>query len=173
MNINLENPRIYVACLASYNNGILHGCWIDAVTDVDTMRNEIQIMLSKSPIANAEDYAIHDYEGFGSFIIEQYTDLETICDYVAFYEEYEELGLEVSAYYGDIESAKEALENHYHGEYDSELDYATELFDECYAHELSEPVKSYIDYDAFCRDLFINDYLSIELNGKVYVFSHH
>ena len=23
-------PRIYVACLAAYNNGILHGVWIDA-----------------------------------------------------------------------------------------------------------------------------------------------
>ena len=23
-------PRIYVACLAAYNNGILHGAWIDA-----------------------------------------------------------------------------------------------------------------------------------------------
>jgi hypothetical protein len=26
-----EAPKIYVACLASYNNGILHGKWIDAV----------------------------------------------------------------------------------------------------------------------------------------------
>jgi antirestriction protein len=23
-------PRIYVACLAAYNNGNLHGAWIDA-----------------------------------------------------------------------------------------------------------------------------------------------
>ena len=25
-----EQPRIYVACLAAYNNGILHGAWIEA-----------------------------------------------------------------------------------------------------------------------------------------------
>ena len=25
-----DQPRIYVACLAAYNNGYLHGAWIDA-----------------------------------------------------------------------------------------------------------------------------------------------
>lgn len=25
-----DGPRIYVACLAAYNNGHLHGRWIDA-----------------------------------------------------------------------------------------------------------------------------------------------
>ena len=27
-----ETPRIYVACLAAYNNGCLHGRWIDVTT---------------------------------------------------------------------------------------------------------------------------------------------
>jgi len=35
-----DTPRVYVACLASYNNGILHGEWIDA-TDADEIREEI------------------------------------------------------------------------------------------------------------------------------------
>ena len=26
-------PRIYVACLAAYNNGHLHGAWIDAAQE--------------------------------------------------------------------------------------------------------------------------------------------
>ena len=29
-NVSDSNPRIYVACLAAYNNGYLHGAWIDA-----------------------------------------------------------------------------------------------------------------------------------------------
>jgi len=29
MTSNYTAPRIYVACLASYNNGVLHGSWID------------------------------------------------------------------------------------------------------------------------------------------------
>jgi Antirestriction protein (ArdA) len=27
----ITEPRIYVACLAAYNNGYLHGAWIDAI----------------------------------------------------------------------------------------------------------------------------------------------
>lgn len=30
----MENPAIYVADLAAYNNGILHGVWIDATKDI-------------------------------------------------------------------------------------------------------------------------------------------
>lgn len=52
--------RIYVACPAAYNNGILHGCWIDADQDVDGIWSGINAMLKSSPIAGAEEYAIHD-----------------------------------------------------------------------------------------------------------------
>ena len=30
-------PKIYVACLAAYNNGHLHGEWIDATQDVTVL----------------------------------------------------------------------------------------------------------------------------------------
>ncbi len=46
------NPRIYAACLASYNAGRLHGLWIDATTDVDAMQAEINAMLAASPEPN-------------------------------------------------------------------------------------------------------------------------
>ena len=35
MNTTTTTPKIYVACLASYNAGILHGRWIDADQDAD------------------------------------------------------------------------------------------------------------------------------------------
>jgi len=48
-----ETPRIYVASLADYNAGRLHGCWIDADQSADAIRDEIAQMLaeSKEPIA--------------------------------------------------------------------------------------------------------------------------
>ncbi len=52
--------RIYVACLVAYNNGNLHGAWINACQDEDAIHNEIRDMLKASPIENAEEYAIHD-----------------------------------------------------------------------------------------------------------------
>ncbi|GAA0687580.1 antirestriction protein ArdA [Dyella marensis] len=46
-------PRIYVACLASYNNGVLHGRWIDlAGLDVADVQSEIDEMLRESKYPN-------------------------------------------------------------------------------------------------------------------------
>jgi len=46
-------PRTYVACLASYNNGVLHGRWIDLDgLDVDDVRDEIAEMLRESKYPN-------------------------------------------------------------------------------------------------------------------------
>jgi antirestriction protein len=56
-------PRIYVACLASYNAGKLHGRWIDATIGADLIEHEIGEMLAESPEPGAEEFAIHDHEG--------------------------------------------------------------------------------------------------------------
>ena len=45
-------PRFYAACLASYNNGELHGAWIDASTDTDEMQEQIDAMLRASKFPN-------------------------------------------------------------------------------------------------------------------------
>lgn len=44
-----EEFRIYVACLAAYNNGKLHGAWIDATDDIDDIQDQINEMLESSP----------------------------------------------------------------------------------------------------------------------------
>ena len=59
-------PRIYVADLAAYNSGKLHGVWIDATEDLEDIQTQVQEMLKKSPEPFTEEYAIHDYEYFGS-----------------------------------------------------------------------------------------------------------
>ncbi|MDO7837100.1 antirestriction protein ArdA [Sphingobium sp. HBC34] len=40
-----EQPRIYVACLAAYNNGILHGTWIDAAQEPWALWDEVRASL--------------------------------------------------------------------------------------------------------------------------------
>ena len=172
MSTNLT-PQIYVACLASYNNGFLHGQWIDATQSEEEIHAEIQQMLAKSATPNAEEWAIHDYEDFGSYPLSEYESISSVCEIAAFIEEHGELGIEVASYMGDLKGAQEALENSYHGEYDNELDFATNLFDECYGNDIPENLKYYIDYDAFCRDIFISDYYSIEVAGKYHVFSNY
>lgn len=43
-----HTPRIYVACLASYNNGRMHGEWIDATADADEMQAEVDRILREA-----------------------------------------------------------------------------------------------------------------------------
>ena len=168
-----DQPSIYVACLESYNSGYLYGTWINATQDVADIYAEIQTMLANSPIDNAEEWAIQDYECFEGLRIDEYAGIETVKQYALFIEEHGKLGAAVFAYCGDIDHALETLENYYHGEWDSELDYATDLFDECYLHDLPAYIQGYIDYKSFSRDLFMGDYFSIRVDHKTHVFSCH
>lgn len=54
-----DTPRIYVACLAAYNAGRLHGRWIDADKGQDQIWAEVRQMLKESPESRAEEWAIH------------------------------------------------------------------------------------------------------------------
>ena len=175
MTIEIQTqPKIYIACLAAYNSGKLHGSWIDASQDLDDIQAEIQELLSKSPIAGAEEWTIHDDEGFGSCSISESEGLESVCEKAAFIAEHGELGAElISNFCGHFEDARIAMEDYYHGEHDSELEYASQLFDEIYLHDIPKSVQYYIDYEAFCRDLFLDGHYSIKVDHKVHVFSNH
>lgn len=66
------DPRIYVACLAAYNRGCLYGAWIPVEDDEAAVWLQINAMLAASPIAGAEEWVIHDYEGFGGVELAEY-----------------------------------------------------------------------------------------------------
>lgn len=165
----MDTPSIYVACLASYNNAVLHGVWIDATQSEDEIMENIWDMLDNSTEPNAGDYAIHDYEGFGNIKIHEYEAISNITEYASFIEEHGKLGLALLPDYS-IDDARLMLDEHYQGVYDSEVDFAKQLFDECYDHQLPDNLICYFDYEAFARDLFINDYRSVEFDGQTYVF---
>ena len=161
--------RIYVACLASYNNGILHGAWIDACQDEEVIREEINAMLKASPIPGAEEYAIHDYQGFEGARIEEYQGVESVVEIAAFIGEHGSLGGKLLEYFGDLEDARTAMEEDYRGEYSSLADFAQELTEETTG--IPENIKYYIDYERMGRDLEVNDVLAIETGiGEVHIF---
>ncbi|AUH72632.1 antirestriction protein ArdA [Legionella sainthelensi] len=163
-------PSIYVACLASYNNAILHGVWIDATQNEDKIMEEIWRMLDNSHEPDATEYTIHDYEGFGNLQIDEYESICNIIEYALFIQEHQELGLALLCEYS-IDDAKAMLENNYQGRYDSEVEFASQFFEECYANQVPDSLICYFDYEAFARDLFISDYCSVSVNGSIYVFS--
>jgi len=69
---------------AAYNNGHLHGEWIK-VTDEASIWEAVQAILFASPIDEAEEWAIHDYEGFeGAEVGEYYSfsNVVELADYI-------------------------------------------------------------------------------------------
>lgn len=200
-----DTPKIYVACLASYNNGKLYGKWIDANQSADEIQEEIKEMLLNSPEPNidalccdeclaithypkdnicpecgsdktkihptSEEWAIHDYEGFGDLKIDEYESIEEVARLAELIEEHGEAFAAYASYIGQDYADADNFEEAYCGEWDSEEEYAEDLMQQCY--EIPEYLQFYIDYEKWARDLFINDYFSAESsNGKVYVFRH-
>ena len=172
-NPNDNAPKIYVACLASYNSGILHGEWLDASLEVEEIQEKINQMLAISPIEDAEEWAIHDFENFYDLSIGEYESIDDVHKKALFVVEHGELGAKLTSYYGELETAEQALENHYQGEYENELDFAMQFFDEHYLHNIPENIQIYIDYEKFRRDVFIGDCFSLEASGKTHVFWQH
>lgn len=164
--------RIYVACLAAYNNGILHGAWINAEQGAENINNAVRDMLAASPIKNAEEFAIHDYEGFEGIRLSEYSGIDQVAKYAAFIAKHGALGGELFAHYGDLESAEDAMEDHYHGCFASVAEFAEELAAE--TTEIPQNLSFYIDYEKMARDLEINDVLAIEIGAsEVHIFWSH
>jgi antirestriction protein len=165
-------PRIYVACLAAYNGGRLHGAWVEVEDDLEAVLEVVAAMLAASPEPGAEEFAIHDHEGFGGVEIGEFMPLAKVVEIAAFLRERGELGAVVLNHFnGDLDEAEGALEDGYLGQFDSLADYIQELTEE--TTEIPETVRLYIDYAAMARDVEISgDVFTIEApGGQVHVFS--
>lgn len=165
-----DRPRIYVACLVAYNNGFLHGRWINATTP-DEIWEQVRAMLAASPIPQAEEHAIHDYEGFEGASLSEYSSFETVCDLADFIAEHGELGAKVYAYFGDdLGEARAAFED-YAGEYRSAADFAEQLHEDT-GTEITESLRYYIDWQALARDMALNSEIVVFQLGfdEVHIF---
>jgi len=166
--------RIYVACLAAYNQGILHGAWIDAATDAWTIWDGIAAMLARSPVADAEEFAIHDYEGFGPVRIEEYAGIEQVAETAKFLVEHGDVGAEVLAYFGgDLDEARGAMADRYLGCFASLADHMQETMEG--AIEIPQALRFYVDWEAMARDAEMSgDLFTIETGHEnVHVFASH
>ena len=150
--------QIYVADLAAYNNGKLHGVWIDATDELSDIQAQVQVMLANSPETDAEEYAIHDYEGFGNYALSEYEGLESAHSVACFIDAYPEYGAELLNYFCDIEEARKVADEQYLGCFDNLADYAQELTeDTC---DVPQHLQYFIDYDKMARDM--------EMSGDVF-----
>jgi antirestriction protein len=168
------SPRIYVACLAAYNNGRLHGAWIDADQDADDLAQQIRAILARSPKPHAEEWAIHDFEGFGPLRLSEWESVERVAAIAAGIGEHgEAFGAWLSNDSSRDPQDCESFTDVYRGEWDSMRDYADNLADELGLWDVAEKAGSpyvVVDVDAFARDLDIELETADTATHSLYIF---
>lgn len=151
--------RIYVSCLAAYNNGKLHGAWIeieDCNFDPDVVQERINGMLASSPEPNAEEWAVHDYEGLDGF--GEHPNLEHLCliaelidkNGEAFEAWVNNLGV-------DTFSSKKEWEEDFCQAYDGTFRNEEEWAEDCLDGQglfsgVDDILKNYFNFEAYARD---------------------
>lgn len=172
--IATNESRIYVACLSAYNNGYLHGAWIDACQEPDEIKNEIKEMLSKSPIQDAEEWAIHDYEGFGKFRLTESHNIERVSECAIAIDEYGFIIADLMDHLGGtLDDAIYYMDNNYQGEFEDLEAYADHFLEETgEIKQIPNNFRYYFDMKAYGRDLELNgDIFTIDSkNGNIHVF---
>jgi antirestriction protein len=174
-------PRIYVASLSDYNAGRLHGVWIEAAQDPEDLWAAIGRMLAASPEAGAEEWAIHDYEGFGGLRLGEYESIAQVSHIALGITEH---GGAFAAWAEHLERSSwddlDRFEDCYGGRWESVADYAEDLLEalgllQIIEQAVPEEFQPYvtIDAEAFGRDLALGGELYVvedESAGGVFIF---
>ena len=185
-------PAIYVADLAAYNSGILHGNWISlADKSSDEVSEEIEAILAEGTKLYSEkhtlngkheEYAIHDYEGFGPIKVGEYDSVSDLVDHV------ERMSDDPDKYFAYLSAVGDDYGDGFdsdevYGPYDSREDYAWETLESAigtdltsYLEGLGVPFANYLKFDAkdFAFSESCNGAVSFgEYGGKVYVINNY
>jgi antirestriction protein len=168
-------PRIYVASLSAYNAGRLHGAWIDADQDVDELHAEISAMLAHSPEPIAEEFAIHDYEGFGPTYLDEYESLDRVAALARGIAEHGRAFAHWANYLGSNDwEHLDRFDDCFLGQWESAEAFAESLLDDmgvdidAIGPDFLQPYVR-VDMDAFARDLGADYFIAEDTEG-VYVF---
>ncbi|BBX63232.1 antirestriction protein ArdA [Mycobacterium saskatchewanense] len=172
------SPTIYVASLADYNNGVVHGKWIDAAREDWEIQADINDILDSSREPNAEEWAIHDYEQFGSWRVREYDSIEMVSRIAKAIREH---GYGFSAWLSIFDRPPENFDSFredYLGHYDSVEDYVEQMADdlgyEAEIDKLPKHLRDYvrIDFAAIARDMELSgDIATVDDSmGGVWIF---
>lgn len=172
-------PSIYVASLSDYVAGRLHGEWIDLDgMDVDQVHQAAKAMIDDSlneayGDGPAEEWAIHDYEGFGEYRVSEYESLETVVTVAAAIAEHGEAVAAWIEHCGGsyAHNAIDTFQDAHHGTWQSGKEFAEEFTIETWGGSgdpSDNPFWSYIDWDRYWHGEFECDGWFITSEGHVF-----
>ena len=173
------DTRFYAACLESYNNGRLHGAWIDATGDAEEMGKAVEAMLKASPYPHAEEWAIHDYDDEHGLISHfgEYGGVDHIAEVMAAMEGLEDdyndaiLPLLINWVSDKVSEPSEwasILQDSFLGTYTDAEDYAIES-SEGSMGDIPDHIKNYIDFKEMARDWALNgmDFICLSTGSSI------
>lgn len=174
----LPELGFYCACLAAYNNGLLHGSWIDLelCQDLEDIQAAIDFVLKSSPEAGAEEYAVHDYSGLPDYLTHsEWPNFSALLEYKEAISEFEGSGelARAEAFQLICEDRRATLTSedfneNYCGFYSDGAEYAQDLA--CDTGAINDSMKwpfDCIDWDMAFDALEMNTFRA---NGGLYVF---
>ncbi|HEY1831340.1 MAG TPA: antirestriction protein ArdA [Acidimicrobiales bacterium] len=172
------SPRIYAASLNDYNEGILHGKWIDVACPCENIEAQIQDMLDSSPTSGAEEFGIFDFDGFGPWRPGEYESISVLARVAHGIVQHGAAFAHWAALAGTADSELDRFEAVYVGHYRSFVEYAERILEE---YELPEQLENavpsflnryvHLDITGFANDLLLDGDVDVsEGDGGVYVF---
>lgn len=179
MTTQIDTPKVWIACLAAYNEGHLHGKWVDAI-DADELYAAGEEIIATSPALLPEELAIHDYDGFGSLssMLGEYPSFEKVAAIGALLDEHGEQFLAfLEACEPDLNEPDELEDRFwdaYCGAADSEKDYAYEYVESSGGWcgvEIPDELENYLDWDKIADTLFDHGDMILQ-DGYVFNTAH-
>ncbi len=174
-----QTPKVYIACLAAYNNGCLHGEWID-LSDEENLQKRISIILNKSPIDDAEEWAVHDHEYCGK--LSEYPGMDALNRISEAYQECsdEDINWEVFVEFCShiskdispdiVETYKEC----HQGQSTSILAWCTDHLESTgLLDQVPKELVGYVDTEAYARDYEINYLFDITHGDECHIFRNY
>lgn len=184
-----EPARIYIASLADYNNGYYHGVWIDATLEPAAIREQIHAMLKKSPVLQREgedfgDWAIHDYEGFGTLRLDELEDPEYLHSVASGIQEHGDafaawIEVQDSGNNDELDHMEQRFSEAFLGEHDSLSAFGETIADDMgwqstIDETLPEGIARYtrVDSASLAHDMWLSGEVAVVHNpgGRVWIF---
>lgn len=175
-----DGPRIWVGSPADYNNGRLHGEWIDAAVSSKELVEAVQRMLAASDEPGAEEYGIFDYDNFGQFRVGEHDRLERVARVARGIAEHGPAFAAWAELHDGDESMLDQFEAAYLGEYVSPAAWGHEMLVDGWLRSaldsvVPERVRPYIQINCggWARDANLAGDIHIETNpqGGVWIFA--
>lgn len=166
---DFRKARVYVGTYQKYNNGSIDGAWIDLknFTDKEEFNNACRELHKDE---DDLEFMFQDWENIPDELIDEAWISPNVFKLIQAAEADFNSDTEIDAFFvwmndtnqdyaEDADVLVERFHDAYEGEYASEEDFARHIFDEYGIFDKMGGLAMYFDYDAFARDLFINDYL--------------